>query len=136
MGDFKKLSGRPKLTTGKRIKKIDARFTEDEYNQISELEIELGISKTELVRMRVLYNAKQLVANSKELIKYLDTVGAEMGRIGNNINQLAKHANTLNLRGDLSPAVVGKFNELLESYIRVQQGLEAFLRKIIRAMGN
>jgi len=136
MGDFKKLKGRPELKSGKRSKKIDTRFTEDEYKQVIALEKELGISKTELVRMRLLNDAEKVVVNSRELLKHLDSVGAEMGRAGNNINQLAKHANTLKLTGDLHPSVATKFNELLEAYIRMQQGLETALRKIIRAMGK
>src|SRR5258708_5125677 len=118
MADFKKLNGRPQLKSGKRIKKIDARFTEDEYKLIVALEKELGISKTELVRMRVLNNANQTVVNARELIRHLDAIGAEMGRAGNNINKLAKHANILNLRGALSPEVAAKYNELLEGYIK------------------
>jgi uncharacterized coiled-coil DUF342 family protein len=88
-----------------------------------------------LIRMRILTDAKKTVINSKELLKKLDWVGAELGRIGNNINQLAKHANTLKLQGQLSPLVIKKFNELFEEYILVQQSLEAALRSIIRAMG-
>jgi Bacterial mobilisation protein (MobC) len=135
MAEFKKLSGRPQLKVGKRSKKIDARFTEDEYKQIVALEVELGISKTEVVRMCVLNDAGKIVINSKELLKQLDSIGAEMGRVGNNINQLAKHANTMKLQGALTPPVAIKFNDLLEAYIRVQQSLETALRKIIRAMG-
>ena len=108
----------------------------DEYNLVLALEKELQISKTELVRMHILNDAKQVVVNSKELIMQLDAIGAEMGRVGNNINQLAKHANTLKLTVDLPPSVATKFNELLEAYIRMQQGLETALRKIIRAMGK
>jgi hypothetical protein len=46
---MRKLSGRPPLTEGKRIKKIDARFTEEEYKQIEMLELALGLKKTDLV---------------------------------------------------------------------------------------
>jgi hypothetical protein len=135
MGDFGKLSGRPQLKSGKRTKKIDARFSEDEYALVVALEKELGISKTELVRMRLLGNAKQVVINSRDMVRKLDAIGAEMGRAGNNINQLAKHANTLRLKGALNPAVAASFNELLEDYIKIQQALEVSLRKIVRAMG-
>lgn len=136
MGDFKKLKGRPQLKEGRRNKKIDARFTEDEYKLILELEKELGISKTELVRMRVLNKAGNIVINARELLKHLDSIGAEMGRSGNNINQLARHANTLNVRGALSPEIASNFNELLDGYIKIQQALEVSLRKVIRAMGR
>ena len=80
MGDFKKLNGRPKLKEGGRSKKIDVRFTETEYKVVLELEKELGISKTELVRMRVLNNAGNIVINARELLGLLDDIGAEMGR--------------------------------------------------------
>jgi hypothetical protein len=40
------LNGRPVLLEGKRSKKIDARFSEDEYKVVLALEKELGGSKT------------------------------------------------------------------------------------------
>jgi len=136
MTAFKKLKGRPELREGKRSKKIDARFTEEEYQLILDLEKQLGITKTELVRMRVLHVAKHIVVNAKELISHLDAIGAEMGRAGNNINQLATHANTMKLLGDVPPIVVIHFNELLAGYIAIQKTLETALRKIIRLMGK
>jgi len=131
-----KLAGRPEMKEGKRTKKIDTRFTEEEYKQVLALEKELGISKTELIRMRVLNGARQMVINSRDLIQLLDAVGAEMGRSGNNINQLAKHANVLKLQGAVPPSVAIKFNELLTDYISIQQELQISLRKVIRAIGN
>ncbi|QEC74618.1 plasmid mobilization protein [Mucilaginibacter ginsenosidivorax] len=135
MADLKKLNGRPKLEKGRRSNFINVRFTDDEYKEIVEIEQQLGISKTELIRMRILSDVKQTVVNAKELIIHLDAIGAEMGRIGNNINQLARHANTLKLKGTLSPLIIEKFNRLFEDYIQMQQLLEAALRKIIRTMG-
>jgi hypothetical protein len=135
MEDFMKLNGRPKLTEGKLTKFINVRFTEDEYKEVAELEKQLGITKTHLIRMRILSGAKTTVINSKELIHHLDKVGAELGRIGNNINQLAKHANVLKLKGGLNSGIISDFNELFEEYIKVQKLLEISFRKIIRAMG-
>ncbi|HVX00195.1 MAG TPA: plasmid mobilization relaxosome protein MobC [Candidatus Babeliaceae bacterium] len=135
MEPIKKLSGRPKLKEGKRTKFINVRFTEDEYKDIAELEKQLGITKTDLIRMRLLSDAKKTVINSRELIKYLDDAGAEMGRIGNNINQLAKHANTLKLKGALNSVIIDHFNRLFREYIHAQQQFEVSLRRIIRAMG-
>lgn len=123
------------MLAGKRIKKIDTRFTEDEYQIICELEKALGQTKTELIRQRLLSNAGLLVLNAKELIVLLDQVGSEMGRCGNNINQLAKYANILKKRGVLSPAVIERFNFLFEQYIKNQQALEASLRRVFRMTG-
>ena len=131
----RKVNGRPLKTEGKRTKKIDARFTEDEFKVVLELEKTLGISKTDLVRTRLLQDARLTVINAKELIALLDSIGTELGRCGNNINQLAKYANVLNKYGKLSPVVMERFNLLFEDYTENQKKLEISLRKIIRALG-
>jgi len=119
-----------------RTKKIDARFTEAEYKVILALEKELGIRKTDLVRSRLLENAPAVVLNAKELIRSLDSIGAELGRSGNNINQLAHYANILTIKRVLSPVIIERFNTLFEQYIKEQQVLESALRRIIRAMNH
>lgn len=124
--------GRPIKEQGKRIKKIDARFTQDEYDTILELEKTLGVRKTDLVRTRLLQDARLTIVNAKELIGFIDSIGTEMGRCGNNINQLAKYANILKKKGVLSPMVSERFNILFEQYIENQKQLEISLRKIIR----
>lgn len=136
MADQKKLLGRPKLKNGKRVKKLDVRFTQEEYDLIAAMENEFGISKTELLRMRVLNDAGRIIINGAELLKLLDKEGAELGRSRNNINQLARHANTLKLKGAVSQQVVISFNQLMEEYISIQRSLETSLRKIIRLMGK
>lgn len=136
MGDQKKSNGRPKLEDGKRNKIVNVRFTEAEFKSVTDLEKELNITKTELIRMRVLENAEKVVLNSRELLGYLDHIGAEMGRVGNNINQLARHANLLKLQNALHPGIILKFEALFEEYLHIQQQLEIALRKIIRLMGK
>jgi hypothetical protein len=117
-----------------RTKKIDARFTEAEYKMIEALEKELGVRKTDLVRMRLLNDAPAVAINAKELIRTLDAISAELGRSGNNINQLARYANILNKKRALSPVIIERFNSLFEKYIGQQKTLEAALRGTIRAM--
>ena len=65
------------MNCGKRNRKIDVRFTKDEYQLILELEKTLGVRKTDLVRGRRLQDAPTVV-NAKELIGILDGLGAEM----------------------------------------------------------
>ena len=119
-----------------RTKKIDARFTEAEYQLVLAMEKELGVRKTDLVRMRLLNNAQAVVINAKELIRSLDSIGAELGRSGNNINQLARYANILNKKRALSPVVMERFNMLFDAYIDHQKTLETALRRVIRATGH
>lgn len=123
------------MKTGeKRTKKIDARFTEEEYKLVLEMERTLGIRKTDLVRNGLLKNSHSVIINAKELIGQLEKAGAEIGRSGNNINQLARYANMLNKKDILSPVVVERFNILLGQYLDNQKDLEVVLRKIIRMM--
>jgi hypothetical protein len=136
MAANKKLLGRPLMTDGKRTKKVDARFTEDEYKIVLALEKELGVKKSDLVRTRLLQNAPVVVVNAKEIIRQLDNIGTELGRSGNNINQLAKYGNILIKNDKVSPVIIERFNFLFEQYINNQRGLEIVLRKVIRIMGH
>ena len=129
-----KRKGRPPKTAGKRTFKIDVRFTEEEYKLISEMESALGISKTKLVRLRLLENGAGIIINAKELIRQLNQIGTELGRSGNNLNQLAHYANVLNLKNILSPVVVERFNLLMEENLKLRAELDKSLRKIIRSL--
>lgn len=117
-----------------RSKKIDVRFTEDEYRSVEEMEQTLGISKANLIRKRLLNEDRSIVLNAKELIRTLDEIGAELGRSGNNINQLAHYANLLKLKQLLVPDIAERFLNMLSAYIGQQQSLEATLRSVIRQL--
>jgi hypothetical protein len=136
MEDKNRLKGRPPLHGGRRNKKIDVRFTEDEYKQILAMEQEFGMLKADLIRVRVLTDSGMIVTNSRELIKELDRIGGEIGRCGNNINQLAHYSNIMQLKDILDPETTVRFNRLLSDYIRNQATLEIALRKVIRAIGR
>lgn len=128
--------GRPEMSEGKKSRKVDLRLTENEYESLLALEKSLGISKTEIIRLRVLKENSVLLLNAKELIVRLDALGSELGRSGNNINQLARYANVMNKRGSLSGQVAERFNVLLAGYIKSQLSLEVTMRKIIRMMSR
>jgi len=132
---YKRLKGRPSMKDGKRTRKIDVRFTEEEFALVLKMEKTLGLKRTDLIRTRVLQSS-QVIVNARELIVQLDQLGAELGRIGNNINQLARYANILNKRALLSVQIIARYNKLLEEYIRIQQQLEITLRKIIRSVSG
>lgn len=100
------------------------------------MERALGISKTKLVRSRLLHNGAGAVVNAKEVIHELNRIGAELGRSGNNLNQLAHYANILNVKNILSPMVVDRFNLLLENHLKSRTELDTSLRKIIRSLAQ
>lgn len=135
MSNFKE-SGRLLIKEGKRSFWIGTCLTVQEYNQFISMQTELGISNSELIRRRLLENAGNIVINSRELIRHLDSVGAEMARSGNDINRLAKHIASMESQGALAAPVATQFNQLLDDYIKTSQALEVSLRKIILAMAK
>jgi hypothetical protein len=131
--DLKK-GGRPPAKEGKRTYKINVRFNQNEHQSILELQKTLGLSKTQLVRMRLLENNAAVIFNARQLMEILDKVGAELGRSGNNINQLARHANIMRKKNMLSPAIAGHFLVLLERHLALRKELDATFRTIIRQL--
>lgn len=123
--------GRPAKTSGKRVHLIKAKLTDVELKQLLHLQRESGLNRTELIRKRVL-SAKFLTINTTEIIALFDPIGTELGRAGNNINQLARHANLLHKQNKLDPAILTVFNSLLTEYIQLQGELEKGLRQLLR----
>ncbi|WP_313492286.1 plasmid mobilization protein, partial [Sphingobacterium multivorum] len=78
-----------------RVFRFELRLTENEKAQFLALEKSLGINRSEIVRNRVLNRSSRILVDSKTILQMLDTLGSELGRSGNNINQLARHINTL-----------------------------------------
>lgn len=112
-------------------KRFEMRLSEEEDKVLRGLEKELGLSRTDIVKKRVL-EGNGLLVNTRELFLKLDHLGAELGRCGNNINQLARHANVLNKAGKLNGEIVSSFNQLFETYLKQQEELEKAFRDLIR----
>jgi hypothetical protein len=129
-----KKQGRPPMLTGKRTHIIKAKLTDDEFKALLEIQKTSGLNRMELIRRRVLGKMASTTINISELLNALNAIGSELGRAGNNINQLAKHANTLNKQERLNEHIVVDFNNLFSTYIHSQQELEKILRHILRAM--
>lgn len=129
-----KKGGRPALKEGKRAFKIDVRFNETEYQSVLGLQRALGMSKTQLIRMRLLENNAAVILNARQVMEALDKVGAELGRSGNNINQLAKHANRLRKKNLVTPVILDHFNRLFEEHLAIRRELDTTLRAMIRQM--
>jgi len=128
--------GRPPLVSGKRIKKIDVRFTEEEFDLILAMEKASGMKKADLIRKKVLSEGERMVIDSKLMMNNLDVIGLELSRAGNNINQLARYANILNQDGLLSGVLVDRLLLELRKYNKIKMDLERLMRKLIRLLGS
>ncbi|RZM06852.1 MAG: plasmid mobilization relaxosome protein MobC, partial [Pedobacter sp.] len=113
---------------------LKAKLTEEEHQQVLTLARQLGITRTELIRSRLLSPHGQVVINTTELLVSLDSIGAELGRSGNNINQLARHANILNKRGILDGEVISAFNLHFTGYLEQHTEIQKIMRQLIRLM--
>ncbi|NGM71640.1 MobC family plasmid mobilization relaxosome protein [Sphingobacterium sp. SGL-16] len=127
----RKKGGRPVLLSEKRKHVIKAKLTDAEILILKELEREAYMNRAELIRTCLL-GGKVVTTHSLDLLKSLDPIGIELGRAGNNINQLARHVNMLNRQNKLDTAIVISFNSLLADYTQKQTELEKTLRQILR----
>ena len=130
-----KKNGRPLKLEGKRTRFIKTRVSEEEYARARDLWLSLGLKESDFVRLKLLKaSSVSIKLNAAEALKTLDNIGSEIGRSGNNINQLARHANFLNKRGMLSVEVVTKFNELFSTYISLFRKMEKSTRELLRLL--
>lgn len=124
--------GRPVKHEGQKIKQAHLRLTEDQHKSLLEIEKNTGINRTELFIKRVLDDQKFLI--TKEVVVTLAELGGALGKVGNNINQLAKHANIASKNNALSPEIFEEQSKLLMQYLEYQTEIHKVLRQMYRVM--
>lgn len=129
----KKRGGRPRLSeTEKQATQINIRCSIEQYNQIKTTAKDSGLSVTDYLLKRALNN--KIVYNYNILIDELNSVGTEFSRAGNNINQLAKHANSLNKIGKLDKSLIERMNLVMVDYTKKYDDMRSMLRSIRREL--
>ena len=68
-------------------------------------------------------NKSNSIIISVELIKHLDVIVKEIGRIGTNINQLAKYANIQIKSGKVDQKTMIRFTDQMNSYLQERREL-------------
>lgn len=127
--------GRPnKAEAERRERRIFIRLSYEEFGRLLFIEKETGNNRSSLFRAMVLNNSNRAFLNAREFLKTLNVVSGEIGRIGNNINQLAKHTNTVNKNSNVPIGVVTNFNDLMTEYLLAEQDLHKVFRDIYRLM--
>ena len=122
------------METGRRVRLIKAKLTEEEYQQFLTIEKQLGLNRSQIIKARILQDSFAVLVDGRQLLSALDSIGAELGRAGNNINQLARHANTLNKQGMFDGQLILEFNRLFGQYLLLQRELDTAMRQLIRLM--
>ena len=72
-----------------------------------------------------------IYVNPVELIKQMDIYGIEMGRIGNNINQMSRHANQLSKDDELDIDVLEGFTKAIEKHNDLRSKILKSFNKIL-----
>jgi len=88
---------------------------------------------SDFLRILILDEQKsRSIVNKKDLIKQLDKIGVQIGKIGNNINQIAKYANIQHKSGKIDQGTLNRFNDQMEQYLKEQQNLVKAYRALAR----
>lgn len=129
--------GRPKLEKGRRDYFISIRLNAEELSALKQLCKTLNLNESAYIR-KIVFQKDRLIStfDGKSLLASLDAIGAELGRSGNNINQLARHANILNKNAQLEPSLVSDFNGLYTTYIQTLKALDVQFRALLRLSKN
>ncbi|WP_026333825.1 MULTISPECIES: plasmid mobilization protein [Rhodonellum] len=118
-----------------RAQRITVRLTCDEIRFLDEFSESSGLSRSEILRnlIRKIQGDVTIVKTDK-LLKVLVSLAAEQGRVNNNINQLAKHANQDAIISQINPNLIAKFNLLLAKYLEYQESMNKTLKGIYKTI--
>ncbi len=114
---------------------ITFKVSEDQYEVLQSDFANSGMRNFSEYIREVLLNSKNKPRKifTPEILRVMNIIGLQIGRIGNNINQLVKMAHILNNSGkDPSPVFV-EFNELMHEYLKTRKEL---IKAFRRAMKN
>lgn len=69
------------------------------------------------------------------MIKQLDAIGAQISKIGSNINQIAKYANIQIKSNKVDQRTLERFNKQMEAYLQEENNLINAYRALARNKG-
>ena len=115
--------------------KITFRLKEQEAKFLDDFAGSAGISRSDTLRnlIRKIQRDATIIKTDK-LLNTLSDLAAEQGRVNNNINQLARHANQYSKVSDLDPKVFVRFNTLLTRQLDYQEDMNRTFRKIYKSI--
>ncbi len=129
-----KIRGRPAKDAGKRRHVVTVKLTEGELSELTLMIKQSGMNRMQVIRKKIFSSGAVTMVNVKEVLGELSAQGAELGRAGNNINQLARHANVLAKQGKLHGQLAEELKKLLEEYLAIQTQLDKTWRHLLRAI--
>lgn len=131
----RKKGGRPLLPEDQKMtERITLRCTKKDKEMLKKIAIICNLSLSEYLTKKGL--DERIVENRIKIIDSLNTVQLELARGGNNINQLAKHANQIKKIDGLDEKMMFRYNLLLNSYVKNMYSLRTIFKGIYRELAK
>ena len=132
--EWKPKGGRPKLAAGeKRGVLFNIRLTAQERKDLGRLATEAGYKDAAAyARKRLLTSGEAASFNPKPLFRAIDKTGAELKKIGNNMNQIARYVHYLDQNNMVSEKVITEYNRHFQEMIRVEDAYVKAIRAYLR----
>jgi len=129
----KEIGGRKKLPEHLKRKQFDIYLNDVELKILKDQQEMLGYKELRsYMRFKLLKDKKRMIyVNPVELIKQMDIYGIEMGRIGNNINQMSRHANLLSNENEIDVDVIEDFTKVIKEYNNLRSKILKCFNKIL-----
>lgn len=110
---------------------VSVRLKPDVFARLKEESRSLGVSLSHLIRMKLSSETVKII-DTKGILNTIDKVVAEQARVNNNINQLAKHANTY--RDKISPVIFLNHTIQMAKHLEHRDFMNKFLKQIYQAI--
>ncbi len=114
-----------------RLSWVSVRLKSKVYTQLKAESRFLGLSLSQLIRLKLSSDDNKII-DTKGILNSIDRVVTEQARVNNNINQLAKHANTY--RDKISPKVFQDHTMLLAKHLEYRDFMNKVLKQIYQAI--
>jgi hypothetical protein len=114
-----------------RLSWVSVRLKPKDYTQLKAESRFLGVSLSQLIRLKLSSDGSRII-DTKGILNAIDKVVTEQARVNNNINQLAKHANTY--RDKISPEIFKSHTIQMAKHLEHRDFMNKFLKQIYQAI--
>lgn len=127
--------GRPRLAEGERKDfLLRLRLTEQERKGLAAQASGAGYKEVSVYARKKLFAPSDAPThNPKQLFQAIDKTGAELKRIGNNINQIARYAHYLEQHNMVEGKVLAEYNQRFQEFIQVEEAYVKAIRAYLRS---
>ena len=110
---------------------VSVRLKPEIYTRLKEESKSLCISLSQLIRIKLSDDENRII-DTKGILNAIDKVVSEQARVNNNINQLAKHANTY--RGNIPVRIFEQHTVQMTKHLEYRDFMNRVLKQIYQVI--